>query len=304
MLKFKGFVAYKIKLTETLVNLTPPALEAALRENAFTPCRPENRARMGFEPVVKGGELLAFPVCGGYMIRVRRQEKILPASVIRDEVDERKDKFEETTGKQPTRGEARLIKDEVTTDLLLRALSRNTRVYAWLDLAVGRVIVFVGSVTKAETILALLRKALGTLPTTPYNAATPLDLEMTDWLRTKGCPDGISATGEIALTDIHSAAGSIRCSKTEVDADVLSELMQSRIVRSMGLESATHKAAFTLSSDGRVSGLTFDDADDLPADKDGREDANSRFDADAHLFLSSLLPLVDALDFDVKAQNA
>ena len=97
------------------------------------------------------------------LVALRRQEKVLPASVIRDLTDERVQEIEARDVRRWAKRKQQL-REQVADELLPRAFSRNLHVRAWLDLAHGWLAVDAGSAARAETLLGALRDALPPFP--------------------------------------------------------------------------------------------------------------------------------------------
>ncbi|MBC8508764.1 MAG: recombination-associated protein RdgC, partial [Chloroflexi bacterium] len=81
---FRNLQIYR--LTETF---TPTAdeLHEALSDKAFKPCAGLDTHRIGWTtPLSKHGDLLVHATNGCFMLCMRREERILPATVIREAV--------------------------------------------------------------------------------------------------------------------------------------------------------------------------------------------------------------------------
>ncbi|MBL1494841.1 recombination-associated protein RdgC, partial [Klebsiella pneumoniae] len=82
------------------------------------------------------------------------------------------------------------LRDEVLHSLLPRAFSRNIITRIWVNTTDHLVIVDASSARSAEDALALLRKTLGSLPVVPLSMEEPVELTMTEWVRSGSAPNG------------------------------------------------------------------------------------------------------------------
>ena len=68
--------------------ITAEALEQQLQEDAFKPCGPQETSRQGWVPPMgKHSDLLVHSAGGYHLIALRKEEKLLPASVVKELVD-------------------------------------------------------------------------------------------------------------------------------------------------------------------------------------------------------------------------
>lgn len=134
----------------------------------------------GFTPVHSGHQELAIKIGSGYLIKARKQERILPASVVKRVVDAKVEEIETTQGRTVYKKERDSIKEETLITLLPRAFVNTTDTLAWVSPT--RVLVFAGSFKKAEELTSKLRSALGSLPFTVPLLKNPAANTMTHWL--------------------------------------------------------------------------------------------------------------------------
>ncbi len=138
------------------------SLEAAL----FSPCSALQPESIGFVGPILEDETVH--VQGdGLLLRLRRQEKVLPAAALNELLEERAVAFEARTGRAPRRTERRDLKDELRTELLPRALARSTFTWIAIDRRSGWLAIDTASASAAERAVDALRDALGGLAVTP-----------------------------------------------------------------------------------------------------------------------------------------
>ena len=178
------------------------------------------------------------------MICLRKGEKILPASVINQLLDDRVAEIEAAEAREVYRRERRRLKDEIIVDLLPRALTRHTDLFAYIDTRNGLVVVDTPTASKAEDLISQLRATLGTFKATPLEVNESASGAMTRWLNGAPLPTGFELGDRIgagAMGTVYRAfqraLGVHRVVKTlhphlAEDLDVLAE--QGRLIRTHG----------------------------------------------------------------------
>ena len=187
-------------------DMTADRLAEQLGRLMFRPCGSQDLATHGWISPVQ--DQLVFSVDGQWLISLCVETRILPASVINQETEERAKKFEAQQGFKPGRKQMKEIKEAVMQELLPRAFTRRSKVYAWIDPKAGYLAVDSSSRSAAEPLIETLHKALDELPLKLINTERSPAASMTDWLAGGEAPDAftIDQDGELrAVTDEASA---------------------------------------------------------------------------------------------------
>ncbi|MEO0616017.1 MAG: recombination-associated protein RdgC [Pseudomonadota bacterium] len=288
---FKNLRAYRLTYD---TGLTPDALESALADAVFSPCGKVDLARAGFvAPLGDAGTMLTHTVAQTTMLCLRRQEKVLPPAAIAEQVSERVAALEAREGRPAQRRERTALKDEVTLDLLPRALTRSERIYAYIDFQRKFLLIDSASERKAELVLEHLRAALGTLPVVPLDCHGDTASIMTRWVTNR--PEaGFELDQEVELTNSREARNVVRCRYQDIDSrEVLGHIEAGKRVTRLAL---TWREAirFVLSEDFVLRRLRFDakitDHGDGEAD-----DVAGSFDQDFAVMAVQLGALLDSL---------
>ena len=167
---FKNLKIYRFSKPFTIDNDT---LEKQLQEHAFHPCTRLQPSSCGWvSPLGNRGSMLTHTIGQSIMVCARQEDKILPAAVINELLEEKLDAVEADTGRRPVGKHKQSIKDELILELLPKAFSKSKRTYAYMDLQAQLLIVDAASGNKADELIQLLRKALGSLPVIPLKTAT------------------------------------------------------------------------------------------------------------------------------------
>jgi recombination associated protein RdgC len=290
---FKNIKAYQI--TQPL-SFNDEDLERALNEQAFRPCGSQDVATMGFaSPFSQAGKAGAMfhSVQQRFWITVKKQEKILPAAVVNAELDEMVAKIELETGSPVGKKAKADLKQEIQTRLLPQAFTKNSYTHGFISLPDNLVIIDASADGKAEAFLALVRKAIGSLPVVPF-ARHSLQSELTHWL-THSTPDGIALLEEAEFKSTDDAGSVIRCKNQPLDSDEISiHLDAGKLVQKVAFEYQETLTA-VIAEDGSLKRVKFTDrlkeeTEDVPKDQ-----VEARLDAEFALMSAEICTLMTYL---------
>jgi recombination associated protein RdgC len=180
------------RLTESF-NHSSAEVEQKLESMRFRPCGSHDESSFGWtSPLGRSSEQLVHSSNGFMMVCGKKEEKVLPSSVVNELVQEKILDIETQQARKLSKKERTEIKDELIFDLLPRAFSFSRNTFAYIDPKGGWVVVDSGTAKKAEDMLSSLRKCLGSLPVVPLNTAQKPISVMTEWLINNQTPAGIS----------------------------------------------------------------------------------------------------------------
>lgn len=291
MLWFKNILVYRLNKE---IALSMDELEQQLASLAFTPCSSQDMTRTGWvSPMGDRGEALIHVAGKQVMMCARKEDKILPATVIKQALQDKVEKLEGEQGRKLKKTEKATLKDEVVHTLLPRAFSKFSQTFIWLDLEKQLVIVDSGSAKRAEDNLALLRKTLGSLPVVPLNFNESVELKMTEWVRSGELPAGFTLMDEAELKAVLDEGGVIRCKKQELVSDeIATHIEAGKFVTklSVGWED---RLQFMLCDDGSIKRIKFSETLREQNDDIDKADFAQRFDADFILMTGELSALIE-----------
>lgn len=271
----------------TPLNLTSSTVEQQLIQNKFTPCQQGDLSKFGWSNPLTGSELHHFNLGQQFLLVSHKEEKILPAAVIKKETDSRIELLEQIGQRKLRKTEKQAVKDEVIATLLPRAFSKHQFTAVWLDLERQLIYIDTSSSKRAEDNLALLRKTLGSLPVVPISFANPPLEAMTQWLNDDKTPHWLTLLEEAELKSFETDSV-IRCKRQDLESDEIAiHLEAGKVVTKLALDWENH-FSFILNEDGTLSRLKF--ADDIREKNDDilKEDIAQRFDADFLLMTEEL----------------
>lgn len=290
MLWFKNLMVYRLSREAAL---NADEMEKQLSAFAFTPCGSQDMAKTGWvSPMGSHSDALTHAVNGQIVICARKEEKILPSPVIKQELQAKIERLEGEQHRKLKKTEKDALKDEVLHSLLPRAFSRFNQTFMWIDTVNDLIMVDAASAKRAEDTLALLRKSLGSLPVVPLTMESPIELTLTEWVRSGELPAGFIIQDEAELKAILEDGGVIRCKKQNLISDEIAVHIEAgKLVTKLAVD-WQERIQLVLADDGSLKRLKFADTLREQNDDIDRDDFAQRFDADFILMTSELAALI------------
>lgn len=285
---FKNAMIYH--LTKSL-NLDD--LQDKLNYAVFTPCQPSDSTHFGWTAPLKDSGLLHHTAGGNVLLVAKKETKMLPAGVVNKELIARVEKHEKAEGRKLKKIEKQSLKDEVVSELLPRAFSRYQQTAIWIDTKNDLIYVDAASSKRAEDVLALLRKTLGSLPVVPLAFKNEPAAVMQRWI-TEGTPsEYLFILNEAEFRSMEDG-GVINCKDQDLDKNEILALANQSFVTKLALDWEEY-LSFVLNDDCTLKRLKFADQIREKNDDILKEDVAQRFDADFILMTATLSELVKNL---------
>ena len=290
---------------------TQAQLETLLQESSFTPLGSTEMRHFGFiGPLGKYSDELVIEAGGNFLLCARSEEKILPAPVIKDAVEAKVDLLEIEQGRSATKKEKEQIKEDVIFELLPRAFNRVNDTHAYISPENNTIVVEASSRGKAEDLLALLRKTLGTLPVTSLSPDSDVNTIMTEWVQYEGT-HAEKLGGKFGLgyeAELHAVGDQMPVVKVKdmtLDSDEFRvHLDADMFITKLALE-YEGDMSFMLNDDLSIKRIKFSDViheqnDDIPED-----DLQGKLEADFVLGAGELNRMINDLlkEFNVGATD-
>lgn len=301
---FKNVKFYRL---EGPLNLDAATLEALLATRRFRPCGPLETVTIGwYPPTGDEGAALVHGVNGCLLMSVRRQERLLPSTVIAEALDERIAEIEGAEVRSIGRAERRQLREDVLTEMLPRAFLRSRRIHTYLDTIAGWLVVDAGSDKAAEEVVSLLREMLGSLPAIPPRSNRPVAQLFTQWTEGSDLPEGFTLGQDCELRDPEDTQSVVRCRGQDLTGEEMqTHLRAGKQVVKLALEWDEH-LSLLLHDDLSIKRLSLADAlieDALGGDL---EDPAARLDAEFALIALELRALLQRMQevFGLNAETA
>jgi len=270
------------------------ALSESLEKSPFTKCAGLDWYAEGWvwpashvgSPVFKARDCL--------LVSLKREDKVLPVVTIRAAVDEKALEIEQREHRSVGRKEKSALKEQVTDDLLPRALTRESRLSAYIDNRRGWLMVDSGTSTKAEALVSKLREALPPFPAALPRTKLAPHTAMTDWLAAGEAPEGFELDAEVELRDPSENGAVIRCVRMDLTSDEIRQhIATGKQVTKLGLI-WNERVRFVLTDTLQLKRIQFLDVLQDEASQAG-DDSASLFEATFTLMVEELGDLVDGL---------
>jgi recombination associated protein RdgC len=269
-----------LRLTEAFA-LTDNELEQRLQTKQFRPCGRVEQSTIGWTaPLGRQARQLVHSSNGFMMLCARRQEKIVPSSVINEIVAERVAEIEGAQGRQVRRKERQSIADEVMLELLPRAFTHSVRTFAYIDPKGGWLVIDAASSKKADESTVLLRKTLESLPVAPPTPKQRPSAVMTGWLAGESIPGDVTIEDECELRLPEEEGSTVRCKRQALfSPEIQSHLDAGKEVVKLAL-TWDDRLSFVLDDRLSIKRLKFLDILQEQADEADAGDEAARFDAE------------------------
>ena len=253
-------------LTETFP-YSQDELETQLGNQLFAPCSKFEKSRLGWvsplgdaAPVSEDEDvapMLTHVVGNFIMVCAQKQDRLLPASVVRQETEEKVAEIEHRQSRKIFRKEKRQIQDDVYATLLPRAFTKNQQTYAFISVRDNLLVVDSASAPRAEEIVNLLRDSLDSFPVAlPQVRTSPTEI-MTRWLRDKAPSDHFSLLEDVVLHNPLDSSNVVRCASQDLTSDeIAAHLKAGKAVKSLGV-SWNHVIHCIIDDDLSIKRLQF-----------------------------------------------
>lgn len=265
------------------------ALSQLLESAGFKTCGPLTERSSGFVPVdAETSESLARRVSGADLFRLRSQSRVLPHSVIAEELETRVEEYRERMNEVPTPREKRRLKAEARDELMPKAMLKSDRIWGYYDLKHKVLGIDVLTDAAAERFLRRLQTSLDSVTIQPLEFAKPVG-DLLTGIFFGGAGKQFALGRECRMQDLGDAKSIVRWS----DFDLSDRSIRDHVAHGMRL---THLAvvydsimSFVMNENGVISKLRFIGADD---DIEGYMDPLARLDAEFVLITGTLRQLL------------
>ena len=289
---FKNLYLFKFDQPFTL---NAQQLNDALLSNMIMDCPASQRESVGWtSPFGKDSELMVLANQASFLIRMARQERILPSSVINDHLIDRVEKIESRENRKIGTRERRDLREELEFELLPKAFTKRSQLDAWIDSRNSWLIINTGSAPRAESFAKLLRNTLGSLSIIlPETDVSPM-ATMTRWM-SKTRPPRPFEFGYECCFKTPDEQGTVSFKRHELSgSELTTNLEAGKFVSQLELI-WDDKIRFILTENLIIKRLRFLDmmADNL--DKQGFESAQEKIDAEFALMVGEVTKLLNQL---------
>lgn len=290
---FSNLIAYKFKQD---VCYDQAEFEKALEQDVSRTPGQKDLSTMGWTKALgKHGSTLAHFSENRILICSKTIVKDISSAAINEQLAEKVDVIEREEQRPVKKKEKDELKESILFSMMETAYNKSTLLYAFIDMEKGLIIVNSPSFNKAEELLALLRKSLGTLPVIPMFANVDLDVYLTSWLADYKSPEGFKIGGDAHLEEPDDKAAQTKFKGQDLSSDeVKAHLFSGSQVTKLQL-SYQDRLTFDLDNGGQIKRLNYgcglkEENADIP-----KEEMSKKLDADFILATSEIIEMLTQL---------
>ncbi|MBL6735026.1 MAG: recombination-associated protein RdgC [Shewanellaceae bacterium] len=289
---FKNILVFELTQAFTL---SETHLETALEAHRFHGCSPQEQQKTGFTPALgKQGTTLVHAWQDGFLVNLTQEDKLIPSAVIQETFTEKKEQLEDKLQRPLRKQDKQALKEEILFDLLPRAFSKYTQTQAMILPQQQKIIVHTASRTKAETVLAYIRKSLGSLPVVPLHFIPNISSELTTWLQQGHAPQPFELLHEAELKEHLDDGAVLRLKQQDLTSpEVLTHLENGKMVEKIALRYQDN-LQLVIQADGAMKRLKYE-TELLSQHDDLQDDPLAKLTADLQLMGQQLIALLATL---------
>jgi recombination associated protein RdgC len=210
---FKNLTVYRLPADWSW---STASLEEALARRPLQPCSPLEMRSMGWVAPATTDRLL-HTLGEHHLLALGVDQKLLPASIVRQEAERRAKAQAETQGFPVGRRQMRALKMQVLEQLRARALSRRRLTRAWIDPRSGWLVVDSASDRRAEELVETLRDTLGSLAVQKVETERSPSACMAGWLMQADASGAFSIEQDLELQSGEPAKSIVRYRRHPLD---------------------------------------------------------------------------------------
>lgn len=226
-----------------------------------------------------------------WLIALGDEQKILPATIIRQQADEKAKVVEQQQGRPVGRKQMREIRDQITSELMPRALARRRITHAWIDASTRLLAVDTGAGTKAELFMEALRRSDDELKAARIDTQRSPAAAMAEWLVKGEAPGPFGIDQDLELRAGDASKATVRYARHSLEGkEIRDHISAGKTVVKLGL-TWNDRISFVLTEELQLKRLQF--LDILRRESDGEAGEESeRFDNDFALMTGELALMI------------
>lgn len=261
-------------------------LERKLAQQPLQPCGGFQMESRGWTCPQEEGQFL-FKQNRHWLLALGMEQKLLPASIIRQEALDRAVKIARNQAHPVGRKQMRDIREEVTNEFMPRALARRRITHCWVDAINGWLVVDAAADPQAEQFMEALRRSEDALDGPRLETQRSPAAAMAEWLVKGAAPSGFGIDQDLELRAADASKATVRYSHHSLDGkEIRDHISTGKTVVRLGL-TWNDKISFVLTENLQIKRVTF--LDILRRESDAQiEDEKEQFEIDFALMTGEL----------------
>jgi recombination associated protein RdgC len=287
------------QLTES-ISYTPEKIIEQLEPLAFTSCLPSMPSSAGWvSPFDDEHAPLVHAVNGNILLCLQVEEKILPGTVVRQELNDKIKAIQLRDDRRVRQNEKMSLKDEIVMTLLPRAFTKLIRLYAYIDTKNNWLVLGTTNAGKTEQFMNLFKRSVSE-HVRSFEVSKPAPI-VTHWVKNKSNPIEFSIEKSCVLQDPSQQNRIIRCQQQDLSANSIQTILKEGCeVKQLAL--CWHdRVNFVLADDFSIRGVQYQEEVIAAANDIDSETKQQQFDADFFIMTETLCGMIkDLLNVFVK----
>ena len=280
---FKNLVVYQLTRKQVFASFDAELFAA----NPCTELAPGQLQTVGFVPLDE--ELSYLDTQDLLVFNIQQISRTVPASFIASELKKAKQIHMDQQLRPATKTEVDAMKDAIIERGLPRAFPKTTILTVMLNRHTQQLYLDTGSVNNAESVLAFIRKMLGSLPVVPLLPLQAVALNFTRWVKDQEDIAPFELGTSAKLVSLDKVLKSSFVDDDLANEEVLAGIDRNKLITQLAL-SWYSCVTFKLSDDFVFTGMKWDL--DFKDSNEDIEDPLSKLDADAILVLNGISALL------------
>ncbi len=275
-------------------SLSADELAEKLEERRFQKCARQADKTVGWvSPIHRNKEYLVHAAGGCVLFCMRKEQKIIPASAIKEALEEKVSSIEGELGRKVYRKEKQTMKEDLVSSMLPNAFARSSHINAYFDTLRKLLVINASSSAQVDEFYELLTESIGSFGAMQLMPEENPSEVMTRWLK-NGLPDGWLLSGDYQLID-HQEDKTAKFKDYDSENPYVESLLEDGYsFKRLGI-SFKERLSASIQDDLQVKSIKFNE--ELLKDNDELkgEDELVKFDADFALMTAALAEFITAL---------
>ncbi len=264
-------------------------LERKLAQQSLQPCGGFQMESRGWTCPQDDGRYL-YQQNQQWLLALGLEQKLLPASIIRQLAQDRAVEIARQQGRPAGRKQMRDLREQVTNELLPRALARRSTTNGWMDTAHGWLAVDAAADAKSEQFMEALRRADDNMQALRLETQRSPAAAMAEWLVKGDAPGAFSIDQDLELRASDAGKATVRYARHNLEGkEIRDHITAGKTVVRLGL-TWNDRISFVLTEQLQIKRVTF--LEILKRESDAEvEDEGEQFEIDVAL-MTGELPLL------------
>jgi recombination associated protein RdgC len=237
------------------------SLSEKLKDDALKPCGSQDMSSQGWiSPFsLNNDELYCLQSGKAQLFTLAIEEKILPSTVVNQQLQEKVSQIKSDTGNKPGRKQQTDMKQEILFDLLPQAFTKLKKIGAYIDDVHHLMVVDSASQNPAENVISQLRQTLGSFKATAFGESSGMATILTKWISDGHAEGGLEFGSSLVLETLDEAKSVIRAKNVNYLTDEMQRHIENGyLVTQIGLI-FNDRIEFTLTHDFALKSIKFTD---------------------------------------------